>query len=277
MEVLDRKFLLSEGFFSSSLEEVQYRVVLDQFKKMVVSLKKIVSEKKTLKKIVLYNEKTYYPMMLLISNKDFRITMQQFLSEPFTLFDLERSTGMPQRVIVDEINSIFDELNYQFKDIGFTIIYWKNQGTYRFFAYMDSKKCLKNIINVKKPKLQIPAKDLVKEMNALKEDVMLEIKKHTLGKTIKFDRGYTPQVFRYMPASGSGMCLSLQDEANGYIDKDFEYISPTLSGQDVFLNLAYHLEETKLKDTNVYLCPFVNSNKSKSLYLASRTNIKATF
>jgi len=142
---------------------------------------------------------------------------------------------------------------------------------------MDPKKCLKNIVDYKQPKQELNAKDMIKEFNDKKDDVILNIKKHPLGKSLKFDKSYVSKIYRYQATSGSGICMGLQDENDGFIDTDFSKIEPKISSWSVTMNLAYMLDETILKNSNIVVFSFPNNNRSYGLWLASKPNIKITY
>jgi len=275
MEFLNEK-LLSEGLFSSSLQEVSYTDVLEQFKKLNKQLTEAISKTTACKSIKTYKE--IYPNIFVISNKDYRMTMQQYVSETFSIFDLSRESEMTENIVINELNSIFDEINYAYKDISITFLR-TNEGsdTYRFYAYLDFKKCLKNILSYKQPKEQLFAKDMIKEFKDKKDTVITTIKKHSLGKSLRFDKSYEPEIYKYQATSGSGICYCLQNETNGFIDKDFSSIAPKVSSWSVSMNLAYTLNETVLKDTHMTLTRFPNRNGSSSLWLISNPNIKITY
>jgi len=277
MEFLNEK-LLSEGLFSASLQEISYLSALEQLQKMTKHLKDALEKTTTCKPIKIYDEKKIYPNVFAISAKDYRMTIQQYLSEPFSIFELERESGLTQNIIIKELNSVFDEINYAYKDMSHTSIKVQNtQDTYRFYAYLDFKKCLKNIMDYKNPKVQLPAKDMIHEFNEEKENIITAIKKHYLGKTLKFDRSYNSEIFKYGAKSGSGICYCLQDQNNGFIDKDFDYLEPKLSSWSATANIRYYLEETKLANSNLSIAIFPNKNGSLSLWLVSKPNIKITY
>jgi len=275
MEFLNEK-MLSEGLFSSKLEEVSYNDVLEQFKKLNKQLSEAISKTTSCKSIKTY--KDIYPNLYVISKKDFRMTMQQFASETFSIFDLSRESEMTENIVISELNQIFDELNYAYKDISLTFMR-TNEGndTYRFFIYLDFKKCLKNILDYSKPKEQMFAKDMINEFNSKKDEVILAIKKHPLGKSLKFDKGYKPEIYKYQATSGSGICYCLQNEKDGFIEKDFSTIVPKLTVWSVSMNLAYMLDESVLKNSHIKLSIFPNRNGSYSLWLLSNPNIKGTY
>jgi len=275
MEFLNEK-LLSEGLFSSSLQEVSYTDVLEQFKKLNKQLSESLKKTTACKSIKTYKE--IYPNIYAISKKDFRMTMQQFISETFSIFELARESELTENIVINELNSIFDELNYAYKDISITFLK-TNEGndTYRFYAYLDFKKCLKNILDYRQPKEQLFAKDMIKEFNDKKDDIIVAIKKHPLGKTLRFDKSYKSEIFKYQAASGSGVCYCLQEENNGFIDRDFSNLNPKVTSWSVSMNLAYTLSETILKNTHITLTRFPNRNGSYSLWLISNPNIKITY
>ena len=278
MEFLTEKDLLSEGLFSASLQEISYNSALDQLRKMTKQLKDKISKTAGCKSIKVYNDEKIYPNVFVISSKDYRMTLQSFLSEPFSIFDLERESELTENVIIKELNSIFDELNYAYKDMGLTFIQNRNDpNSIRFYAYMDFKKCLKNIVDYKKPKIEVNAKDMISEFKEYKEEIITTIKKHDLGKTLKFDRNYNSEVHRYQATSGSGLCYCLQDQSYGFIDRDFEWTSPTIPSFSVIMNLAYFLEEGILRDSNITIARFPNKNGSYGLWLVSKPNVKVTY
>jgi len=275
MEFLNEK-VLSEGLFGPSLQEVSYLEVLEQFKKLNKQLAESLKKTTACKSIKTY--KDIYPNIFVLSQKDFRMTMQQFVSETFSIFDLARESEMTENIVINELNRIFDELNYAYKDISLTFLR-TNEGndTYRFYVYLDFKKCLKNILDYKQPKEQLLAKDMIREFREKKDTVITEIKKHPLGKTLRFDKSYESEIFKYQATSGSGICYCLQSENNGFIDKDFSAISPKVTSWSASMNLAYMLNETILKGSHMTLSRFPNRNGSFSLWLISNPNIKITY
>jgi len=277
MEFLNEK-VLNEGLFGSSLQEISYTDALEQFRKMYKQLKEAIKKTTACNSIKTYDEKTIFPNIYAISKKDFRSTMQQYATETFSIFELARESGLTENIVINELNAIFDELNYAYKDFSITFLR-TNEGndTYRFFIYMDFKKCLKNILSEKQPKMSLPAVDMVKEFKDKKDDIIVNIKKNHLSKSLKFDKSYQSEIFRYQAASGSGICYCLQSENNGFIEKDFSHITPKLSSWSVTMNLAYSLEETILKDTHITLSRFPNRNGSYSFWLLSKSNVKITY
>jgi len=276
MEILTEKMMLSEGLFGPSLQEVDYTDIINQFNKLNKQLTESLKKTTALKSIKTYKE--IIPNIYTISQKDFRMTMQQYVSEPFSIFDLARQSELTENIVINELNAIYDELNYAYKDISIVFLKANQSGdSYRFYVYLDFKKCLKNIINYRKPKEDLYAKDMIHEFNEMKDNVILAIKKHPLGKTLKFDKSYQSNIFKYQAPSGSGICYCLQEQNNGFIDKDFEHINPNIGGWSATMNLAYVLEESILKNSHMTLMRFSNKNGSYSLYLVSKPNIKVTY
>lgn len=270
--------MLSEGLFSASLQEISYTSALEQLRKMTKQLKEAIAKTTACKSIKVYDDKKIFPNVFAISQKDYRMTIQQYLSEPFSIFDLERESGLTENIVIKELNGIFDEINYAYKDMGVTFLRSRNdQSTFRFYAYMDFKKCLKNILADKQPKMQKNAKEMVQEFKEYKEEVITTIKKHPLGKTLKFDRSYESEIYKYPAASGSGLAYCLQDQSNGFIEKDFASFAPAIGSWSASLNLAYFLAEDVLNGSNISLVRFSNRNGSYSLWLVSKPNIKVTY
>jgi len=281
MEKLKQNDILSEwSIFTKKYDEVSYLDVIDQFRKMTIQLKKAINKTVSCKSIKVYEadeKKNLYPKMFVLSKTDYRVTVQQYLTEPFSIFELERDSGLTENIVIKELNNIFNELNYTYKDIGVTFIS-PSEGVYRFYAYLDFKKCLKNIIDDINPRIEKHAREITKELREKKEAVITKIKNNKkLGKSLKFNRSYKPEFFKCAAASGSGICCCLQEQADGFIESDLDYLKPELNPWSLAMNLAYELEETILKDSNISLYGLPNKNGSYSLWLMSKPNIKVIY
>jgi hypothetical protein len=275
--------ILQEGLFNfgPSLEEIPYRELIDEIKKLTNSLQNRFNSS-------IFDRRTFdlnttnCPQIFSIKKNDFRSGMWYQAMKPFSIEDIVNTNKLPENIILNELVKIKDDIEFETRYFEVNLLYTNREHTKisLYFILNTNNYILKDITNSKKSKVELSANEFINEVDSYKKDIIRLLEKNNFNGCIRtnviFEKDVTEKcpVYRFrIDKNKYLLAIELSDELQPV--EFYKKYGFDLNGIyfNVVGNLKYIFDEELLYKTNLMILCDGDANK---IFLTTKMNVKIT-